>query len=74
MSNQVPPSIYSRVNCMWHSRSYVILDGQLTPTNYHPLRFTFIIWVMVILGGAGNNLGSILEASLFGFFGLKWNI
>ncbi len=37
----------------------VTLDGQLTPTSYHPLRFTFIIWVMVIVGGSGNNLGSI---------------
>ena len=46
----------------------VTLDGQLTPTNYHPLRFTFIIWVMVILGGAGNNLGSILGGFIIWFF------
>jgi len=46
----------------------VTLDGQLTPTNYHPLRFTFIIWVMVILGGAGNNLESILGGFIIWFF------
>ena len=46
----------------------VTLDGQLTPTNDHPLRFTFIIWVMVILGGAGNNLGSILGGFIIWFF------
>jgi len=36
------------------------LDGQLTPTSYIPLRYTFLIWVMVILGGSGNNWGAVL--------------
>ena len=36
------------------------LDGQFTPTSYQPLRFTFLIWVMVIVGGSGNNMGSVL--------------
>lgn len=36
------------------------LDGQLTPTGYIPLRFTFLIWVMVIIGGSGNNWGAVL--------------
>ena len=36
------------------------LDGQLTPASYQPLRFTFLIWVMVIVGGSGNNLGAVL--------------
>lgn len=40
------------------------LDGQLTPTTYNPLRFTFLIWVMVIVGGSGNNFGSILGGFL----------
>ncbi|MFN6979324.1 MAG: ABC transporter permease subunit, partial [Gemmobacter sp.] len=31
------------------------LDGQLTPGAYQPLRFTFLVWVMVIVGGSGNN-------------------
>jgi len=35
------------------------LDGQLTPTSYIPLRFTFLIWVMVIVGGSGNNWGAV---------------
>ncbi|WP_106160188.1 branched-chain amino acid ABC transporter permease [Hasllibacter halocynthiae] len=36
------------------------LDGQLTPTAYQPLRFTFLVWVMVIVGGSGNNWGAVL--------------
>jgi len=40
------------------------LDGQFTPGTYSPLRFTFLIWVMVIVGGSGNNLGAVLG----GFF------
>ena len=38
----------------------VTLDGQFTPNSYTPLRFTFLIWVMVIVGGSGNNLGAVL--------------
>jgi branched-chain amino acid transport system permease protein len=38
----------------------VTLDGQFTPGAYIPLRFTFLIWVMVIVGGSGNNWGAIL--------------
>ena len=49
----------------------VTLEGQLAPTNYHPLRFTFIIWVMVILGGAGNNLGAILGGFIIWFFWIE---
>tara|TARA_B100001250_G_scaffold55980_1_gene43265 strand:+ start:632 stop:1942 length:1311 start_codon:yes stop_codon:yes gene_type:complete len=36
------------------------LEGQFTPTTYQPLRFTFTVWVMVIIGGTGNNYGSII--------------
>ena len=44
------------------------LDGQLTPGTYQPLRFTFLIWVMVIVGGSGNNLGAIIGGFLIWFF------
>jgi branched-chain amino acid transport system permease protein len=40
------------------------LDSQLTPGTYQPLRFTFLIWVMVIVGGSGNNWGSVLGGFL----------
>jgi branched-chain amino acid transport system permease protein len=40
------------------------LDGQLTPGTYNPLRFTFLIWVMVIVGGSGNNWGAVLGGFL----------
>lgn len=43
------------------------LDGQLTPASYQPLRFTFLVWVMVIVGGSGNNFGSVLGAMLIWF-------
>jgi len=43
------------------------LDGQLTPTTYIPLRYTFLIWVMVIVGGSGNNLGAILGGFIVWF-------
>ena len=43
------------------------LDGQFTPTSYIPLRYTFLIWVMVILGGSGNNWGSVLGGFVIWF-------
>lgn len=45
----------------------VTLDGQLTPGSYEPLRFTFLIWVMVIVGGSGNNWGAILGGMVIWF-------
>jgi len=47
------------------------LDGQLTPGTYNPLRFTFLIWVMVIIGGSGNNLGSVLGGFLIWFIWIE---
>ena len=44
------------------------LDGQFTPVTYQPLRFTFLIWIMVIIGGSGNNYGSIIGGFLIWFF------
>jgi branched-chain amino acid transport system permease protein len=40
------------------------LDSQLVPSSYQPLRFTFLIWVMVIVGGSGNNWGAVLGGFL----------
>jgi branched-chain amino acid transport system permease protein len=45
----------------------VTLDGQLTPGSYEPLRFTFLIWVMVIVGGSGNNWGAVLGGFVIWF-------
>jgi branched-chain amino acid transport system permease protein len=47
------------------------LDGLLTPGTYQPLRFTFLIWVMVIVGGSGNNWGSVLGGFLIWFFWIE---
>ena len=41
----------------------ITLDGLFTPASFQPLRYTFLIWIMVIVGGSGNNLGSILGKS-----------
>ncbi len=38
----------------------VTADGLFTPGSYRPMRYTFLIWVMVIVGGSGNNFGAIL--------------
>jgi branched-chain amino acid transport system permease protein len=45
----------------------VTLDGLLSPNSFNPLRYTFLIWVMVIVGGSGNNWGSILGGLLIGW-------
>ena len=42
----------------------VTIDGQFTPGSYNPLRYTFLIWVMVIVGGSGNNWGAVLGGFL----------
>ncbi|WEJ58891.1 branched-chain amino acid ABC transporter permease [Devosia sp. FJ2-5-3] len=34
------------------------------PSGYQPINHTFMIWVMVIVGGAGNNWGVVLGAFL----------
>ncbi|GAB5431881.1 MAG: branched-chain amino acid ABC transporter permease [Epibacterium sp.] len=47
------------------------LDSQLTPGTYNPLRFTFLIWVMVIVGGSGNNFGAVLGGLLVWFLWIK---
>ncbi len=49
----------------------VTLDGQFNPSVYHPLRFTFLIWVMVIVGGSGNNFGAILGGFIVWFFWIE---
>ena len=47
------------------------LDGSFTPNTYQPLRFTFLIWVMVIIGGSGNNWGAILGGMFIWFFWIE---
>ncbi|MDE0727915.1 MAG: branched-chain amino acid ABC transporter permease, partial [Alphaproteobacteria bacterium] len=47
------------------------LDGQFTPSSYQPLRFTFIIWIMVIVGGSGNNWGAVLGGFVIWFFWIE---
>ena len=49
----------------------VTYDGIFIPTSYLPLRFTFLIWVMVIVGGSGNNLGSVLGAFIIWFMWIQ---
>ncbi|HHY01723.1 MAG TPA: branched-chain amino acid ABC transporter permease [Paracoccus sp.] len=49
----------------------VTLDGLMAPGGYNPLRYTFLIWVMVIVGGSGNNWGAVLGAILIWFLWIK---
>ena len=49
----------------------VTLDGLLSPNSFNPLRYTFLIWVMVIVGGSGNNWGAALGAILVWFLWIK---
>jgi branched-chain amino acid transport system permease protein len=49
----------------------VTMDSLHNPGTYSPLRFTFLIWVMVIAGGSGNNWGAILGGFLISFLWLK---
>ncbi len=49
----------------------VTLDGQFTPTSYQPLRFTFLVWIMVIAGGSGNNWGAVLGGFVIWFFWIE---
>ncbi len=46
-------------------------DGLMSPGGYAPLRYTFLIWVMVIVGGSGNNWGAVLGGILIWFFWIK---
>ena len=49
----------------------VTYDGIFISTAYQPLRYTFLIWVMVIVGGSGNNLGSVLGAFIIWFMWIQ---
>lgn len=49
---------------------YVSMIGQLVPGEFSPLRFTFLIWIMVIVGGSGNNWGAVLGGLLVGWLWL----
>ena len=46
------------------------METQLVPGAYSPLRFTFLIWIMVIVGGSGNNWGAVLGGLLVGWLWL----
>lgn len=42
---------------------FVMFHGIFSPRSFDdPLRYTFLIWAMVILGGSGNNWGAVLGA------------
>ncbi|RJE85265.1 branched-chain amino acid ABC transporter permease [Paracoccus onubensis] len=49
----------------------ITLDGLMAPVGYNPLRYTFLIWVMVIVGGSGNNWGAALGGVLIWFLWIK---
>lgn len=74
---QIPKALGK--NVFWYKLQAFMLGGaiagiagafyawQLTtvyPSNFEPL-ITFYAWIIVVLGGAGNNVGTILGAAIF---------
>ena len=49
----------------------VTQDGLFTPGSYRPMRYTILIWVMVIVGGSGNNFGAILGGFVVWFLWIE---
>jgi branched-chain amino acid transport system permease protein len=48
---------------------YAYLLQGLTPSNFDPLQGTFLFWVMLIIGGTGNNRGALFGAYIvWGFW------
>ena len=46
----------------------------IDPPTFDPLLATFIIWVMLMIGGSGNNLGAILGAFLVWGLGIDYRV
>lgn len=42
--------------------------GTISPETFNDLFGTFLVWTMLIVGGAGNNRGALLGAVVVGFF------
>ncbi|NCW61588.1 MAG: branched-chain amino acid ABC transporter permease [Rhodobacteraceae bacterium] len=50
-----------------HLQIFILGSAICGMGSYQPLRFTFLIWVMVIVGGSGNNFGAVLGGFLIWF-------
>ena len=46
---------------------FAMFNRSITPEAIDPIHVTFLIWVMLILGGSGNNRGAILGAFVITF-------
>jgi len=66
-ARHLPVFIRGSAICGMAGAMMTTLDGLLAPASYQPLRFTFLIWVMVIVGGSGSNLGAVLGGFLIWF-------
>ena len=42
--------------------AYAHFVGFISPEAFHPLYATFLVWVMLIVGGSGNNCGALIGA------------
>ncbi|KKB84337.1 hypothetical protein VW29_10880, partial [Devosia limi DSM 17137] len=42
----------------------VTFNQMFAPARYQPINHTFMLWVMVLVGGAGHNCGVLLRAEL----------
>ncbi len=41
---------------------YAHFNGYVSPSDFQPMLATFLVWVMLIAGGSGNNRGALLGA------------
>lgn len=56
--------VFSSVILGFAGALYVHYTGFVSPQIFNPLMSTFIVWLMVMVGGTGNNRGVILGAFL----------
>ena len=68
VTGRASTDFYSWLSCLWDSWSY---DDNFRQSAYSrnvsTAKGTFLIWVMVIVGGSGNNLGAVLGGFIIWF-------
>ena len=61
-----------RLSGVWDCWRHVDVFGRVVDTCiYQPLRFTFLIWVMVIVRRSGNNWGAVLGGFIIWFLWIE---
>lgn len=58
-SDKARPDVSVATNSSDQHAGYAHLIGLISPAAYEPLYGTFIVWVMLIADGSGNNTGAL---------------